>query len=481
MKSKMLRSKWVMTAAVIAALGTASACNVRDELLSPQQPGTILPGDIASAGVAGAEALRVGALGRFQQLTPGGGNGNQTEATLLGDLLADVWKSGDTFTQHNETDQRTISTNNSVLSTAYSDLTRSRGFYRDAIKAIREVEPDKSAEIAEQYFIMGYSEMLLAELFCNGAPLGETVNGVFTPFGEQKTNQEVYGIALTHLDSALTLAVTVAGNTHADTLLAASIKNAASVAKGRVLVDMANFTDAATAVANVPTAYTYNVTFSQQTNDNNIWGLAGQISTRARFVVSDSFDTQGTLKNALPFASAHDPRVPAEGSPLPDLNPLRTFDGTTPLVFQKIWLNRSDPIPVATGVDARLIEAEAKLQAQDIPGMMAILNDLRTKPQKLGPLDVPAMAALPAELAPTDSAAVSLFFREKAFWQFGRGMRLGDARRLIRQYGRLESDVLPTGKFHKAGGASYGTDVNLPVTDNERTNPNFAGCIDRKA
>ncbi|HEY7394896.1 MAG TPA: hypothetical protein VH559_08625, partial [Gemmatimonadaceae bacterium] len=180
MKSKMLRSKWVMTAAVIAALGTASACNVRDELLSPQQPGTILPGDIASAGVAGAEALRVGALGRFQQLTPGGGNGNQTEATLLGDLLADVWKSGDTFTQHNETDQRTISTNNSVLSTAYSDLTRSRGFYRDAIKAIRDVEPDKSAEIAEQYFIMGYSEMLLAELFCNGAPLGETVNGVFT-------------------------------------------------------------------------------------------------------------------------------------------------------------------------------------------------------------------------------------------------------------------------------------------------------------
>jgi hypothetical protein len=480
MKSMMLRSKWVITAAVTAGLVTASACNVRDDLLSPQQPGTILPGDLASAGIAGAEALRVGALGRFQQLTPGGGNGNQTEATLLGDLLADVWKSGDTFTQHNETDQRTVSTNNSVLSTAYSDLTRSRGFYRDAIKAIRLNEAEKSAEIAEQYFIMGYSEMLLAELFCNGTPLGETVDGSFPP-ADPKTNQEVFAVALTHLDSALTLAVTVAGNTRADTLLAASIKNAASVAKGRVLVNMARFADAATAVANVPTNYTYNVTFSQPTNDNNVWGLAGQVSTRARFVVSDSFDTQGTLKNALPFASAKDPRVPAEGSPLPNLNQLRTFDGTTPLVFQKIWLNRSDPIPVASGVDARLIEAEAKLQADDIPGMMTILNTLRASPQKLGPLDVPAMAALPEALAPTRDAAISLYFREKAFWQFGRGNRLGDARRLIRQYNRLESDVLPTGKFHKAGGASYGSDVNLPVTDNERQNPKFTGCLDRKA
>lgn len=475
-----LRSTWVTTTTLAACLLSAGACNVRDEFLSPQQPGTILPGDIAGAGVAGAEAIRVGALGRFQQLTPGGGNGNQTEATLLGDLLADVWKSGDTFSQHNETDQRVVTTNNSVLSTAYSDLTRSRGFYRDAINAILAVEADKKAEVAEQYFAMGYSEMLLAELFCNGTPLGETVNGQFT-LGTPKTNAEVYAVALAHLDTALANAVTVAGNVRADTLLAASIKNAASVAKGRVLVDLARFPEAATAVATVPTNYTYNVTFSQPTNDNNVWGLAGQVSTRARFVVGDSFDIQGTLKNALPFASAKDPRVPAVGSPLPNLNPLRTFDGITPLVYQNIWVNRSDPIPVATGVDARLIEAEAKLRANDIAGMMTILNALRTTAQVLGPLQVAPMAALPAPAA--GDAAVNLFFREKAFWQFGRGNRLGDLRRLIRQYGRAAdgSDTFPMGKFHKAGGASYGVDVNLPVTDNEKQNPNFTGCMDRKA
>jgi hypothetical protein len=86
-----------------------------------------------------------------------------------------------------------------------------------------------------------------------------------------------------------------------------------------------------------------------------------------------------------------------------------------------------------------------------------------------------AIATTPA----TKDAAVTLFFREKAFWTFGRGQRLSDERRQVRQYGRTQDQVFPVGSFFK--GASYGTDVNFPVTDNEKTNPNFAGCIDRKA
>jgi hypothetical protein len=66
------------------------------------------------------------------------------------------------------------------------------------------------------------------------------------------------------------------------------------------------------------------------------------------------------------------------------------------------------------------------------------------------------------------AAATDLFFREKAFWQFGRSMRLGDEGRLVRQYGRTADTVFPTGTLHKNGGPPYGTDVNLPVTDNER-------------
>jgi len=131
-------------------------------------------------------------------------------------------------------------------------------------------------------------------------------------------------------------------------------------------------------------------------------------------------------------------------------------------------------------VDARLIEAEAKLQANDIPGMMAILNALRASPQALGNLySTPVMPAL---ATPADqNAAINLFFREKAFWQFSRGYRLGDLRRLIRQYKRAPEAVFPTGTFFKNGNPPYGTDVNFPVTTNENPNPNFHGCIDRNA
>ena len=81
---------------------------------------------------------------------------------------------------------------------------------------------------------------------------------------------------------------------------------------------------------------------------------------------------------------------------------------------------------------------------------------------------------------PTQAAATDLFFREKAFWQFGRGQRLGDLRRLIRQYGRTEDNTFPEDGFHKTP-FKFGDDVNMPVPDAEKTNPNFKGCIDRKA
>ena len=68
---------------------------------------------------------------------------------------------------------------------------------------------------------------------------------------------------------------------------------------------------------------------------------------------------------------------------------------------------------------------------------------------------------------------------EKAFWTFGRGERLGDLRRLIRDYGRTESQVFPTGVFPKGG--TYVTDVNLPVPQAEQNNIKFTACTDRKA
>jgi hypothetical protein len=237
----------------------------------------------------------------------------------------------------------------------------------------------------------------------------------------------------------------------------------------------ANFALAAAAAATVPTSYQFLQSFSLTTADNAVWSLN---SSQKRWVVGDSFDTGGRILNAIPFATSKDPRVPVTGSTLAS-SLKAAFDNQTQLVSQAIYA-RSDPVPLATGIDARLVEAEARLQANDIPGMMNILNALRTTSQKIGVFVVPAMAALPTPAA--GAPAIDLYFREKAFWGFSRGQRLSDLRRLIRQYGRTQDQVFPTGQWFKAAGTTYGTDVNFPVTVQDETpNPLWKGCIDRSA
>jgi hypothetical protein len=461
------RARWVVASSLIVAGPMIGCTSFKDYLLEPQNPGLIDPGAVSSP--SAATALRVGALGQFKGTTGAG-----ESVWRWGGLLADEFKTSDTFSQRNETDQRQVQTNNTTWSPVYAAEQQARGYLRDAIEKMTEFNPDQKANIAELFMSLGFLEMQMAEDLCNGIPLGLARNGVVDytdPSYKPKTNDEVFAVALTHIDTALALA---SGTDAASVFM----KNASLVARARLLVDQGQFAAAAAAVAPVPTAYQYVFSFSQTTADNGVWSFN---NSAGRYTVSDSVDTvngaPNIIKNALPFASANDPRVPVRAgtSFVPNI---KAFDSATPLFVQQIWATRSDDVPLVSGLDARLIEAEAKLSAADYAGMMTILNALRATPPQMGTFKPAPMAALPVPAS--KDAAVSLYFREKAFWTFGRGQRLGDLRRLIRQYGRTSETAFPTGTFFKGGG-QYGADVNLPVTDTEKTNPNFTGCMDRKA
>jgi hypothetical protein len=464
MMNILTRARWA-GAGVLACSALLAACDVKQELLSPQQPGTLVPGDVASAGAAGAEALRVGALGGLQQMV-GGGTVNQENLWMMSDLLTDVWKSSDTFLERNETDQRRIQTTNAVWGSAYLMAHRARGYARDAAATLAASIPNQPGEQGEMWFIVGFAELNISQDFCNGTPFSTTSGGQAN-YQPGITNQAGFQLAITHFDSALAL------STGTDSV-APRIKQAAAIGKAEALVDLGQFAAAAALVTSVPTNFQYTETFSQPTVSNEIWSLNASQSS-ARYTVGDSFDLSGTIKNSLPFASAKDPRVPISGGSTSNAK-TPGIDKATPWVGA-MWTARTQPIIVVSGVDARLIEAEAKLNAGDFAGMTTILNALRTAPPNIGPV---TPAAMPALTAPTSKdAAVDLFFREKAFWQFGRGQRLSDMRRLIRQYGRNSESVFPTGTFHKGG--TYSTDVNAPVPDVEKSNPLYTGCIDRNA
>ena len=115
---------------------------------------------------------------------------------------------------------------------------------------------------------------------------------------------------------------------------------------------------------------------------------------------------------------------------------------------------------------------ENEFDAGNGAAMVDTLSAVRADSTGNGGFNLPALAD-PGSTA----GQVDLLFRERAFWLFATGHRLGDMRRLVRQYGRAVDSVFPNGAYFKGG--NYGTDVNIPVPFQETNNPNFQGCLNR--
>jgi hypothetical protein len=462
------RARWaVASSAVTIGLLSAAACgHFNESLLEPQNPGLV--GSTAVGSPAASTALYVGAIGRWKLLLNcGGGECLWQESGSL----ADEYKNADFQPSRQDVDQRTMAIDADPF--GYGTVTQIRAFVRQAIVAEQTYEPQNTANIGELYMALGFVEMQMAETYCNGIPLGHTDNGNVV-LGPGLTNSQVFDSASAHLDTALILTASGpdAGN--------AFVHQAALIVKARILIDKGQYAAAAALVSAsaVPSSYQYIWTTSSSNNndDNGHWTINWSVS---RLTVADSFDivngATNVIKNNLPFASANDPRVPVLTGASQKVG---SEDGTTPQFLEAIWKGRDDPIPVASGIDARLMEAEAKLNASDLAGMMTILNALRTAPPKIGNFQPATMAAI-ATTPATKDAATTLFFREKGFWTFGRGQRLGDLRRLIRQYGRTQDNVFPSGVYYKGG--NYGSVVNFPIPPAELPNGLFTGCLDRAA
>jgi hypothetical protein len=430
-------------AAFLALLGATGACSWSDAI-EVVDPDVINPTDLAS--VSAAQTLRNGVILRLAQATSGGEN-----LVLMGGLLADEWRSGDTFEQRNTTDQRTLIPENSFLASALRAPMRVYVESQTAISVTRQFQPTPRANIGLMFAIGGYAANLIGEHFCNGVPYSTIVNGQVTD-GAPEPVDNSFVRAVAFADSALREVSGPAADS-------ARVVQVASVVKGRALLNRGQFAAAAQAVAGVPTSFVYQAFHSVNSTTNQNWSLN---SNQRRYVLSD---LEGG--NGLPFRTANDPRMrTAVGTGTRRL----AFDTET-LFFETTNFAQFGPVTLLSGVEARLIEAEAALRAGSPAQMLTILNNLRTA--SVGGVTGLAPLADPG----TENGRVDLIMRERAFWMFGTGHRLGDLRRLVRQYNRPIESVYPTGAFHKGGG-TYGTVSVLPVSFDERNNANFTGCTD---
>jgi hypothetical protein len=435
-----------MRLAALVLVAPAAACG----LLDTEQPNIIDPGTINSP--EGAQSLRLGALSDFNFVKDGDGTQFDDGLILVTGLLTDEFVHSTTPPSQQEIDQRTTARLNPSLSDVYRNLHRARVGTENAASALREflLQPDSTVDIAEMHALAGFTYIYFGESFCSGVPFSR-VSGDSTFFGTPQTTTEIFNRALSKFDSA----AAEPGLALDEDL---SITNLIAVGRARALVNLGRerLAEAAAAVQDVPTDFVYATEHAETPLrlQNAIWSYTNS------FLWSLS-DSEGEV--GLPYRSAEDLRVPY--TDFEDTG----LDLITPQFSLDKYPDASAPVPVADGIEARLIEAEAALQAGDEAGMTTILNDLRAAfPDfELVDLSVPAPGA----------EAEDVLFTERAFWLFATGHRLGDMRRLLRQYNRAEETVFPTGAYHKGG--SYGSDVNLPIPIEEQNNPNSTGCLDR--
>lgn len=435
----------LFAALAIVLAGCEETLEVEDrEFLTPQAVSTDL--------------LVAGAIRDFNTAYSGGGLTDRflSVTALISDELHDV----ETFTTRIATDQRAqqaIAQGNTSDAT-YTNLHRARRAALRAFEGLTEDGRANAPEAAEMKMLEGYTYVALGEGFCSGIPFSELEEDGTLDIenaGVPLATQDVFQEAIVRFDAA----VGIDGG-----------QDAARVGKARALVNLGRYDEAAAAVAAVPTSFLRVIGHSDNTGDqeNPIFNL----QSNGRYSLSDR---EGV--NGLPFRSAGDPRIPwvEAGVGFDDINPL--------FLSQKYSESRSAPVVLADGIEARLIEAEAALNAGNAGTFVQILNGLRADVANLMAARIPDYSSLvPGPNNPTttlpplsdpgsDAARQDLLFSERAFWMWGTGHRLGDLRRLINQYGRQANDVYPTGAYHKGG--TYGNDVVLPLDFREQNNPNW--------
>src|SRR5688500_4061497 len=448
------------TTALAAAMLAFGACDT-EQILEVEDPAVATEGSVQTE--SAVPTVYAGAVGDFQ--VADSGNGLNDAFLPTSGLLADEFRSSDTFTTRNDADRRsqTSPNNGNLGDISYVALHRARRSTESAARLVAQFFPTTDPRIAELTSLAGITYVAFGEGFCSGVPFAASETAQSFVEGPPFTTAEMFDTAAARFNAALS---GLGGGTDAASNRA---RDLARVGLGRALLNNGQFAAAAAAVAAVPTAFVYFNEHSANTprQENSLWNLNG---SNRRYTVAD---VEGV--NGLNYRSANDPRVPW-------LDQNRNgFDAITRLYEQLRYPNRDADVPLADGIEARLIQAEAQMRAND-PTYIVTLNDLRSQVRALMTARYQSYTAnnpntfvTNTTLAPlvdpvVQSAREDLVFRERAFWLYATGHRLGDMRRLVRQYGRTVNSVFPIGTWHGVNGGPYGNDVNLVVPFNEEQN-----------
>ncbi|PRX56140.1 hypothetical protein CLV81_0132 [Flagellimonas meridianipacifica] len=414
-----------------------------DSIVEVTDPDIVTPESLDNE--AGLQTLRAGSLGDLAVAMSGSaaGHGATTGLIVMSGLMADEYDYSGTFPTRREADTRNLQDINFDMNRIYGNLHLARSGAETTIDLLANFGGDPEIE-SEMQSIVGFSYILFAETFCGGISFSKApADGGDLIFGEPLSKQEMFTTAIDWFDQAMTNA---SGND--------KLANVARVGKARALLGLGQIDDAANEVATVPTEFVYNIEHSDNSRrqENGIYIMT---TVRRQFSIAD-----GKGGNGLMYRSAMDLRVPWDGG-------TEFGQDDITLYYNQLKFNSSSaPVALASGIEARLIEAEAAANADDAGTVQDIHNGLRAT-MGLSDLDLTGISGDDLLLA---------HFAERAFWLFSTAHRQGDLRRLVDVHGMPASEVFPWGDYFKGG--QYSANLKFPVPQSESNNPNYVGCLD---
>jgi hypothetical protein len=350
------------------------------------------------------------------------------------------------FTDHTNVGVRELSLHNfndlnDTNQSVFENLSRARASADDAVTRLKVMlgpAAGTSLNVARALAYGGYAYTLLGEGFCE-APIA--LSPGLPP-------AELFKRAVSHFDSAVTIAQAAAGASAANATAAQDIINMSRVGAARASLKGGDLAKARTYAALVPANYEKLALYSTNSvRENNIVN-SGVRATGAWYSMAPAFQGLSDPRAPQPTASRNGlnsnpifvPFRPSQYSGWVATNPTQTIDLTNHIRF-------------ASGLEAQYIVVEA-----DGPNaaMLTFVNARRAVGGK-------------AAVNLTGAALTAEFRLQRAIDFYLTGQRLGD----LRRYAVAGTNLFPTGKY-PVFPDPYGSATCFIVPLSEKTgNPNY--------
>jgi len=412
---------------VLVGLVAAAGCDLFNNALEVQSPSTI-----PAAGLevpANAGLLVNGAIGDFECAA----GAYAVMSGLITDELIDATQTADRYPYELRTmlsSDRRYAVNDCIGLGVYTPLQTARFAAANILSLLNgwtvAQVPARDSLIATASAYEGYSLVLLGEGFCTMVVSGLDANRHIV-YGGEIARDSVFTLAVAAFGDAITKGQAV-GNS--------DIVNMAHVGRARAYLDLGQPALARADGQLVPAAYLKVVSASgiNSRRNNRVWQ-------------ENSATSDNTSLDAVYRAMA-DPRVPFADK------------GKNSVTGIHLYRQLKDPsvstsIRLASGDEARLINAEASIRTGTFGAADSIINSFR------------ARGGQGAITSPDSATASDSLFDQRRRELFLEGQHLFD---LVR-FGKTPG---PAAGTPYAGGGVYGSQLCLPLPDVEKqNNPNF--------